>query len=80
MAAAWSRSAAVGTTVTGVADGRTRGQLSQPGLLQSQDRPGAGLSARHKAVDVEELVGAVRLAADRPDRADCRRTNAGGEA
>ena len=59
--------------------GASRGRLSQPGLLQSQDRPGAGLRAWHQAVDAQELVGAVRLAAHRSHRADRRRADTGGE-
>ena len=81
-AAALWRSAAAGMATAGA--GTTGTELawyrSQPRLLQSQDRPRAGLSARHQAVDAQELVRAVRLAADRPHRADRRRADAGGEA
>ncbi len=52
----------------------------QTGLVQPQDRPGAGLRAGHQAVEAEELVRRVRLAAHRAHGADRRRADSGGEA
>src|SRR5580693_2871809 len=52
----------------------------QPGLLEAEDRPRTGLGTRHQAVDVQEFIRTVCLAADRAYGTQRRRSDPGGEA